>query len=78
MEKAEKGGKESARQQVLISLTQIKAPQQVTLLFFSDFFHVFFGGQEMEEDAERVPWGFVLAVQVSVLRDIRETFYQEV
>lgn len=32
----------------------------------------------MEEDAERVPWGFVLVMQVSLLRDVRETLYQEV
>lgn len=56
-----------------------KSLQQVTLFFLvPGFSPVFFGGQEKEEDAERIPWGSVLVTPVSVLRDIREIFYQEV
>lgn len=58
-----------------------KSLQQATLVFFflvSGFPPVFFGGQEKEEDAERVPWGSVLVTPGSVLRDVREMFYHEV
>lgn len=56
-----------------------KSLQQVTLFFLvPGFSPVFFGGQEQEEGAERIPWGSVLVTPVSVLRDVRVMFNQEV